>query len=77
MRGDKGSKQLICLGMLYMTTLSTMNMCLKLNLSGLVGEMTLITWMNQDGTFLTTILSKKTIASLCEIRFILKTDSWS
>ena len=77
MLGDKGSKQLICLGMLYMTTLSTMNMCLKLNLSGLVGGMTLISLMNQDGELLTMQPSLKTIAFSIKIRFILKMDNWS
>ena len=77
MLGDKGSKQLICLGMLYMTTLSTMNMCLKLNLSGLVGEMTLISLMNQDGKLMKAEPSLKTIAFSNEVRPTPKTDSWS
>ena len=77
MLGDKGLNQSKCLGMPDMITLSTMNMCLKLNLSGLVGEMISITLMNKDGKFLTSIPLLKMIACLCEIRFIPKTDSWS
>ena len=77
MLGDKGFNQLICHGMLYMTTLSTMNMCLKLNLSGLVGEMTSITLIHQDGELLTMQPSLKTIAFSIETRFIPKMDNWS
>ena len=60
-----------------MTTLSTGNMCLKINLSGLVGEMTSISLMNQDGKLMMAEPSLKTIAFSNEIRSTPKMDSWS